>query len=217
MLAQRQAPKYPYFDLLEIVADFDLHRKNFKPLRPVRSGNIVPGFNLNRDSNRWQHFFNGAETHGPILLRQLLSKPLTLFFYSVHWKDHGIDLLKTLNALQYEIKANGGNLLIISAEKTEELEKIVWDNSLSLNFYHDPNNEIARQFRIFSEEDPAWNKFSGVDANVPLPATYVLSANGQVLFAHTDVDPDNAYPVREVLAAVYQAALPEKPRVYLSA
>ena len=46
---------------------------------------------------------------------------------------------------------------------------MVWDNSLSLSFYFDSAKEKSQtKFRIYAEDDPIWNKYSGVDINVPL-------------------------------------------------
>ncbi|MES2276647.1 MAG: redoxin domain-containing protein [Bacteroidota bacterium] len=199
--------KYPFFDLSEIVTEPDLSFRPYKPLKPVRTGNYLPGFTLQAAYARWQHFFNGAETHGAILLRQLLSKPLVISFYAPQWQQHGLDQLRQLNAIQAEIKAAGGNLLIITAEKEAALEKLAWENSLSLNFYFDAQHQIAQSLRIYAESDPVWNRFSGIDINVPLLATYVLDANKQVVYDQVSLNLGEAISTREIISAVYGASL----------
>jgi peroxiredoxin len=199
--------KYPFFDLSEIVAEPDFAFKPYKPLRPVKTGNYLPAFNLQNNYGRWQHFFNGAETHGALLLRQLLSKPLVISFYSPQWQQHGLDQLKQLNAIQSEIKASGGNLLVITAEKENQLEKLVWENNLSLNFYFDAKHEIAQSLRIYADSDPVWNRFSGIDTNIPLLATYVIDASKQVVYDHVHFDFDHTISTKEIIAAVYGASL----------
>ena len=199
--------KYPFFELEEIVPELEYNPKNYKPLNPVKRGNYVPSLILFNEYTRWQQFYNGAETHGPVLLRSLLNKPLVISFYSRHWRGTGLEQLKQLNAIQYEIKAHGGNLLIIDAEKHEGLQKLAWEHSLSLNFYHDVNNEIASKFRIYSEDSPAWNTFSGVDENVALPAIYVIDPSKQVIFSHLDHELTGNVPVKELLGAIYGTAL----------
>ncbi len=167
--------KYPFFDLSEIIAENDLYYKNYKTLNPVKTGNTVPNFNLSAGFNRWQHFYNGAPTYGASQVRQLLNAPLVVAFYSNRWGNYGVEYLQQLNAIQYEIKANGGNLLIVTADTdTATLEKVVWENNLSLNFYYDRNNELAQQFRVYSDEAPTWNIYPGIDNNVPLLSTYVI-------------------------------------------
>lgn len=199
--------KYPYFELIEIVPELEFGRRNYKQLSPVKAGNFVPAFTLAGGYDRWQQFYNGAETHGPVLLRSLLNKPLVISFYSHHWKNAGLEQLKQLHAIQSEIKAQGGNLLVINDEKHDDLHKLAWENSLSLNFYHDVQNEIAKKFRVYSDDDPTWNNFSGIDANVPLIATYVIDPAKQVVFSHIDHEPSGELPLKEILAATYSAAL----------
>jgi peroxiredoxin len=199
--------KYPFFDLLEVVADPDLNFRKLKSLHPVKAGNIVPEFKLSNDYSCWQQFYNGAETHGHISQRNLLSKPLVISFYSRHWGQQGLAQLKQLNNLQHEVKASGGNLLIISDERTEELEKWAWEQSLTLNFYHDTDKEIAQQFRVYSDDYPVWDRFSGIDENAPLLATYIIEPSKQVIYSHIDWDFLGTFAGEEIISAVYESAL----------
>jgi len=205
MLAALNIPKFPYFDLSEVVQEPDLFFKPYQPLRPVKAGDRLPDFSFQKDVDKWQQFFNGAEIHGPVLFNQLFNKPLVLGFYSSHWQQYGLEHLQRLNTIQHEIKAYGGNLLIISSEKERSLEKLLWDNNLSLSFYFDESSDIAEQFGIYSESDPIWNKFSGIDANVPLLATYVLSPSGKIEYDHVDPDFSRAFPSKDIIAAVQKS------------
>ena len=186
----------------EIVPEKEFSFKTYDVLKPIKAGEAVPDFVLQKDNVKWQQFFNGVETHGPVLLRLLLNKPLVIAFYSNYWQAHGLSLLKQLNSIQHEIKAHDANLLIISAEKERKLEKIAWDNNLSLSFYFDTDKEIAEKFGVYSENDPMWNKFSGIDTNVPLLATYVISPFGKIVYDHIDWNFSNELPSKEIIAAV---------------
>jgi peroxiredoxin len=205
MLSALKLNSFPYFDLSEIEHDQDLIFRSFHKSEPIRSGDIIPDFPLEKEPARWQQFFNGAETHGPVLFHQLLNKPLVIGFYSYHWQQYGIDLLKQLSSLQNEIAANKASLLVISSERDSNLEKLVWDNNLSLNFYFDKDKQIAEKFRIYSDHDPIWNKFSGIDTNVPLLATYVVSASGHIEYDHIDPDFSKTFPTTEIISAVKKA------------
>ncbi|AYL96032.1 redoxin domain-containing protein [Mucilaginibacter celer] len=199
--------KYPFFDLLEVVAEPDLSFRKVKSLNPVKAGNFVPDFKLSSDYSRWQQFYNGAETHGRLLVNSLLSKPLVVSFYSGHWGAYGLEQLKQLNALQHEVKASGGSLLIITDERTDELEKLAWEHSLSLNFYHDADKQIAQQFRVYSDDYPVWDRFSGIDENAPLLATYVIEPSKQVVYNHIDWDFLDTFSAGDIISAVYESAL----------
>src|ERR1700759_4426304 len=117
MLAALNIDRYPYFDRSEIIAEPDFQFKTYQPLKPVKAGNMLPDFTLEKENWRWQQFSNGVEVHHPALINQLLNKPLVIGFYSNHWQSYGIDLLKQLDAIRHKIKTHGGNLLIIGAEK----------------------------------------------------------------------------------------------------
>ena len=205
MLSALKINSFPYFDLSEIEPDQDLLFRSFNKSEPIGAGDILPDFSLEKERGRWQQFFNGAETHGPVLFHQLLNKPLVIGFYSYHWQQYGIDLLKQLNSLQNEITANKASLLIIGSEKDRKLEKLVWDHNLSLSFYFDKDKQIAEKFRIYSDHDPIWNKFSGIDTNVPLLATYVVSASGQIEYHHIDPDFSKTFPTGQIISAVKKA------------
>ncbi|HZX57875.1 MAG TPA: redoxin domain-containing protein [Mucilaginibacter sp.] len=186
----------------EIIPERESSFKTYGVLKPIKAGEAVPDFILEKDNIKWQQFFNGVETHGPVLLRQLLNKPLVIAFYSNYWQAHGLNLLKQLNSIQHEIKAHDTNLLIAAAEKERKLEKIAWENNLSLSFYFDTDKEIAEKFGIYSENDPIWNKFSGIDTNVPLLATYVISPFGKIVYDHIDWDFSHELPSKEIIASV---------------
>jgi peroxiredoxin len=201
------ANKYPFFELLEIIPEIDLTYKPYQPVKPVKSGNFIPDLSFKRDQSRWLQFCGGTEIFGPVLLRQLLNKPLVISFYSKYWGESGLDQLIRLNALQNEIKANGGNLLIINAENDDDLVRTAWRNDLSLNFYIDENHEIAEMFRVYSENYPVWNRFSGIDVNVPLLAIYVIDPSKQVVYADIDMDLTGNFSPDDILQAVYESAV----------
>jgi len=199
--------RYPFFDLSEVILDTDLPIRDYKPVKPLKAGSFVHDFSLEPEYSKWKRFYNGAETHGPVMLKQFLNKPLVISFYSKHWQQAGLQLLNQLNALQNEVKANGGNLLVINAEIENDLSKIAWENSLSLNFYFDDKNEIAELFHVYSDSDPLWNRYSGIDVNAPLLATYVMNAAKQIVYSYTDANLSGAFPSHHIISAVYNSAL----------
>lgn len=196
----------PDFDLLELIPELELTYTKFEKLSPLKAGDSVHNFNLKGDYTRYQQFFNGAETHGLFSINQLLSKPLVISFYSSAWGEYGLSILKQLNNIQSDIKAHGGNLLIVNTEEREQLEKLIWDNSLTLNFYQDEQHNLARLFKIYADNAPAWNTYPGIDVNVPLLSTYVLSAPKVVVYDYIDHALSGILPAREILTAVFESA-----------
>ena len=201
------ADKFPAFDLSEITPEIDLSCKVYHPLEPAKVGDSVSRIVLHDDEERLQLFYNGREKQSPFTAKQLLNKPLVISFYSKHWRNTGLKQLNKLNAIQREIKANGGNLLVIAAERDDAFVKMAWDHSFSLNFYYDCESEIAEMFKVYSEHDPAWNKFSGIDVNVPLLATYVIDTSKKIVYQHIDLNFSGTFSPQDIVSAVYHSAL----------
>ena len=67
------------------------------------------------------------------------------------------------------------------------------------------DKEIAEKFGVYSESDPIWNKFSGIDTNVPLLATYVISPTGQIEYDHIDSDFSKTYPSKAIISTVQKS------------
>ncbi len=194
--------RYPLFDMSEIIQELEFGVTSKKRLKPLRKGEQVPNFSFEKNNFRWQQFVNGVERTTTINLLQLLNIPLIIAFYSAQWQAHSLNLLLQLNRLNKDIKAANANILIVSAEKEKALENIVWNNSLSLSFYYDTENVIAEKFGIFSDKDPVWDKFSGIDTNVPLLSTYVISSEGEILFDYVDWDFSKDIPVEALIASI---------------
>lgn len=191
------------FELAEIVAELELPARKTKPLKPLKSGNNVYDLVLLKDNINKQRFVKSAVVNSAGLLKQYHGKPMVVCFYSSAWQRHGVDYLRQLNAINREIAGLGANLLMVSPDEGGQLlEQTIWDNSLYLNFYHDPENNIAQKFGIYSDEDPAWNKYPGIDVNVPLLAVYILNPYNQIIFDYVDRDLEEPVPSLGILEAL---------------
>ncbi|HEX3386405.1 MAG TPA: redoxin domain-containing protein [Mucilaginibacter sp.] len=202
MLALVKSDKYPEFDNLELEREKDLSFRSWQGLKPAITGAIAPDFVLEKDNFHWQVFQNGVETNNPVSLRQLLNKTLVLAFYSSAWQEHGLDMLRQLSVIQHEVQTHDANLLIIHSEKGRGLEKLAWDNKLSLSFYFDSENSIAEKFGVYSDNDPVWNRFSGIDHNVPLLAAYVIAPYGRILYDHVEWNFTAEFPERNIILSL---------------
>ncbi|HWZ35918.1 MAG TPA: redoxin domain-containing protein [Mucilaginibacter sp.] len=194
----------------ELNIENGFNHKIFQKLKPVKTGNLIPDIDLEADYKRWKNFHNGTPAPGQFPWKQLYGKPLTIAFYSIHWGERGVAQLQHLNAIQNEIKANGGNLLVFTNDASnEQLARIIWEHGLTLNFYHDIDNKIAGKFRIYSEKDPTWNTYSGINANIPLLAVYVIDTDRHIAYHYIDQDLETNFRTDDVITAVYESALIE--------
>lgn len=198
---------YPDFELVEAETELLLQFKKYRQLNPLQVGSTVPEFTFANNFNTWQQFFNGAETYNHLAIRQLLSKPLVLSFYSHHWQSEGLDFIKELNRINTEIRANGGNMVVTADSRSAELQKLAWDNNLTLNFYFDTDRKFAERFGVYHHDSPVWERFSGIDVHVPLLASFVLNPYRQVLYSHSNWNADSKFDSDKLLEEVYQAGL----------
>ncbi|RYE27038.1 MAG: redoxin domain-containing protein [Sphingobacteriaceae bacterium] len=197
--------QFPVFEFLELNKQPKANQK-YQPLKPLRAGQLTPDLKLVNKNGTWLTSARIKNYEGTVFTHQLLTKPLIISFYAESWNRKGTFILKRLQALQNKITAAGGNLLIITSDGPFAQAELNRKHGFNLNFYHDVNHEIARQFKVYGDEDPIWNKFSGIDVNVPLLATYVLSPNGQIIYDHVDTAFNGEFPSEEIINAVQNAS-----------
>ena len=169
--------------------------------KPAEPGETFADFYLKADHGYWEGKPTFISSNNLITEKQLFKKPLVLAFYSAEWKRHGLQQLKTLNALQKDINLLGGQLLVIADTDLRTLRQIMLEHNLSLNIYADPKNIIAENLGIYNAADPVYNRISGIDNNAPLLATYVITSARKITFKFID-GLDDSFPAEKLLAAV---------------
>jgi peroxiredoxin len=159
MLAAHKTLK-PTFDYNELITELEIPFKKRHLVTPLKTGSHVYDFILEKENINRQLVFKNGETHSSVVHRKLVGKPLIISFYSSQWQEYGLNHMKQLNHLQNEIKALGANILIITPDAMDQaLTEIIWNHSLYLNFYYDQDNLIAKKFKVYSDHDPAWNRY----------------------------------------------------------
>ncbi|MBE9582967.1 redoxin domain-containing protein [Mucilaginibacter sp. JRF] len=164
---------------------------------------------LSADSDRWFEYYNGAITHGYIDLKKFNNKPLVVAFYSGKWGSAGLNLLRSLNTIQAEVKANGGNLLVVIPRGEQHLDQMAWLNSLTLSFYVDEANALANRLGIHA------GLSSGLNKNVLVPAVYVADARREITYKHVYRNQADGFSVSELISAVYSSALLFNKKVFI--
>ena len=176
--------------------------------RAVKAGDTVPKFSL------------PDVTRGEVSSKNLLKRgPFVLVFYRGGWCPYCNLQLRDLQKHLPEIEALGARLVAISPQTP--------DNSLStaekagLTFYvlSDPDNRAARRFglvyrlpddmkKLYTDFGVDLEKANGSSAwTLPMPATYVVSRDGKIVYSYFDAD----YRKRAATADVIKA-LKDLPR-----
>jgi peroxiredoxin len=171
---------------------------------PLEKGSFLPGFSLKENKLNLHRTFREERSGRSDLYRQLQSRALVVGFYTAGQTDHALQQLGQLNLLQPAINALGANLIIITADATgDTLDEIRWINSLSLNFYFDPEMKLAQSFGICDSGHVAWNEDDLPERSKKvLPAIYVLDPVKRIIFSEVDHSYSAELPVDEILNSI---------------
>ena len=175
---------------------------------PIRVGTGAPDAGL-RD-------LEGKEVtlHGIIA-----GKPTVLIFYRGSWCPYCNAHLSDLVKVEEELLSLGYQIVAISPDRPEELNRMTIADHLNYRLFSDSQAEAMKKFGVaYRVDDTAVKNFKqkyNVDLErasgqthhiLPVPAVFILDRAGKIVFVHADPD----YKVRmkgaEVLAAAKSAA-----------
>ena len=180
----------------------DLRRQQLSQ-RSLSIGETVPNFTL-RD-----------QYHRPVTLYELLNEgPVVLTFYRGGWCPYCNRALKALHHARPDVEYRGAQLLAVTPESPENIERTVRKNSLDYRVVYDVNSEVARAFGVainLSEYLRTFYRSLGLNLSLrhadvivrlPLPATYLIHTNYTVQYAFVDEDYTQRAEIAEVLTAL---------------
>ncbi|KAA2243732.1 peroxiredoxin family protein [Chitinophaga agrisoli] len=195
--------RYADLEPLSLPERFNAPTRTRNRIAPLGAGDFVPEFNLPRTQ-----FIAASslpqDAGEQIAGRTLLGRPLVLAFISLHWNGYAQRLLQELQDLHADIQVMGGDLLVVSDEDSAGFASLAGQQSLPFNIVWDKQHKIASQFGVYATTDPIWDRISGVEADVPTPAVYVLGPSGKIVFDQVDLYLEKCIPTRDLLSTVYQ-------------
>ncbi|MFI5387113.1 MAG: peroxiredoxin-like family protein [Fimbriimonadales bacterium] len=164
------------------------------------------------------------DAHGETFdVATLLAKgPVVVTFYRGGWCPYCNLELKAYQTTLPRIVAAGASLLAISPEKPDDTVSTAEKNALTFPVLSDVGQSVAKAFGIvyaftdelrtayigFNLDIPAKNGTPD-DWSLPLSATYVIGADGVILFADTEVDYRRRTDPLEVLDILERRAAAE--------
>ena len=143
------------------------------------------------------------DQHGEIFdVATLLAKgPVVVTFYRGGWCPFCNLELKAYQAVLPRIAAAGASIVAISPEKPDDTVSTAEKNALSFPVLSDVGHAVGKAFGVvYAFTDDLRGVYEGFkldiptknavpdDWSLPLSATYVIGADGVVLFADTSVD-----------------------------
>ena len=151
----------------------------------------------------------------PVDLHEIAAdRPVVLVFYRGGWCPYCNTTLRAYADASRRIEAAGGVLIAVTPEQPGSARETVESNDLRILVAVDAGNRFAKTLGLVAAQPeelrplfleigidlPARN---GDDSHeLPLPATYVLSREGLVTFAHVDPDFTRRADPEDALAAL---------------
>lgn len=160
--------------------------------------------------------FNGMDAAGrPVELKQLLKKgPVVLYFYRGQWCPYCNQQLSQLQDSLQLLTAKGAQIVVVTPETLENIDKTVEKTKAAFPIVHDQNFAIMTAYHVAFTVAPATvlkYKSFGVDlqkANaastdvLPVPATYVIGRDGRIRFTYFNTDYRQRVSVHRIAAAL---------------
>lgn len=158
--------------------------------------------------------FTGKDQYGKTisLTDELKKGPVVLVFYRGQWCPYCNRQLKQLEDSLSLIKEKGASLLTITPEKPENIQKTIAKTKTSNPILFDEGLTIMKKYDVAFKVDEktieAYKKY-GIDfsevngsngANLPVPAVYVISREGKIMYRFFDADYRKRSSVKDILA-----------------
>ncbi len=190
----------PIFDLLELDLAPEIFFTVQEKLQPVAAGTPVAGLTTLRRVNKWHPYFDEIVLDTTSNQLRYTHKPLLLYFFEKDWGTIATEHLTQLNAAQNKLNEQQINLLVITTGSLKEFEALAKKELWNLEVFEDASFEIASLLKIYSEKDPSWSRYPGIEGNVPLPALYLLDSARQIAldFPNKAIQPE--LPLEQVWA-----------------
>jgi len=194
--AAQPTPSQPE-DVAEIEAE-PVH-----PEAPLEVGDRAPDFKLRNAAGKWVDLASTLE-RGPVVLS----------FYRGVWCPYCNKELKGLEQALPKLEELGATVLALSPEMRAHVKDNVKKNGLSFDLLSDKNNQVAKLFGVaFEMDERTVDKYENYGINVakhngtrihelPIPATYVVDADGSIAFAFVEEDYTKRAKTKDIIRAL---------------
>jgi len=125
---------------------------------------------------------------------------LVIDFYRGGWCPYCNMELREYEKLQSDFKALGANIVAISPEKPEYSFENAVKNAITFDILYDENMELMKEVGlVFKLGEAVQKRYAGFGIDLlatqgneayemPIPATYVINKNREIVFAHVEAD-----------------------------
>lgn len=160
--------------------------------------------------------FKAKDANGnEVELSRLLKKgPVVLYFYRGQWCPFCNKQLSQLQDSLQQLTAKGAQVVVVSPETQENIEKTVGNTKASFPIVHDQDFTIMKAYKTaFTVDAATATRYKGFGLDLqaangatqdvlPVPATYIIGQNGKIQFTYFNPDYRKRVSVKQVLQAL---------------
>lgn len=189
-------------ELGEIRSVNSLERDRTNRLQPLVTGDLAPFFSLTGAPNDWKASIFGNQHTGQAttLLDLVNTRPLVVSFYCPCWGRYARPYLNSLVDLQQHLLAANAELVVFSNESPQVLARQV--GNLDFRVAYDAESSVAQRFGVYSEDDPVWERISGISEEAFVPALYVIGPDRRIAYHFLDQNFDQSIDELTICAVV---------------
>jgi peroxiredoxin len=167
----------------------------------LKKGAEAPGFTVADNSGKTLDLKSLIKNH----------KAVMLFFYRGQWCPYCNKHIKQLQDSLQLLTEKGVYVIGVTPETSENINKTIDKTHASFSLVHDEGYKIMKAYDVDYTVDDALNaklKGYGVDLEknngntdhvLPVPATYVISHSGRIIFVHFDKDYTKRASVSDII------------------
>lgn len=159
--------------------------------------------------------FKATDQYGQeIRLKDVLKDSLVvLIFYRGQWDPYCIKQLRKLEDSLQLIKDKGARLIAVCPEKPEFISKTIEKTKASYPLLYDNEMKIMKAYGVaFQVDEKTVSRYKNADIDLaaangqktkvflPVPATYIISREGTILYRHFDADYKKRPSVQEIIS-----------------
>ena len=171
--------------------------------KTLKVGQNMPSFSL-----------PDAQGKNVTLKQYLKNGPVIISFYRGSWCPYCNAQLNNFQQHLADFKAKGASLIAITPEKPDLITVMAENKKLEFPILTDKDNKFAKKlslvFGVTPELKKIYEKFGidlaktqgNTDWNLPMPATYVVSKQGKVIYAFVDADYTQRASADDILQAL---------------
>ncbi len=196
--------KFLIFLTIIVFAAGEINGQKIKDAKGLKVGFSAPVFNA-IDSNENIFDLEDALTEGPVVL----------IFYRGFWCPVCNKHLSEFQDSLKMIEDAGAKVIAVSPEKPEYLNKMAEKTGAEFTLLYDDGYKIATAYNVnfmpgtadkliynFALGAKLKSTHSDRSQQLPIPATYVISSRGRIIWRHFDPDYHKRASVRDIINAL---------------